>query len=86
MMVKGRLVAVLALAGMFLAGCTGGANSDWSALVADYLESYFEANPHAAVSAGRHEFDGMLPDWSEDGLRAEVERLKQFHQHYRSGC
>ena len=71
---------VLAVAGLLLAGCAGGAASAWDGFVQRYLDSYFEANPHAAVDAGRHEFDGQLPDWSEDGLRAEIERLKGFRQ------
>ena len=39
------------------------------------MEDYFGAHPPFAVHAGRHEFDGKLPDWSRDGLEKEVERL-----------
>ncbi len=42
--------------------------SQWQAFVDGFLEDYFELNPDMAVLAGRHEFDGRLPDWSPDGL------------------
>ena len=29
----------------------------------------FYRQPRLAVDAGKHEFDGQLPDWSEDGLK-----------------
>ena len=48
----------------------------WDAYVEQFLSHYFAANPDAAVAAGRHEFDGKLPDWSDAGLRREVTRLK----------
>ena len=36
----------------------------------------FRANPPFAATAGRHEFDGQLPDWTEAGIKHEVARLK----------
>jgi len=42
--------------------------SQWQAFVDGFLEDYFELNPDMAILAGRHEFDGRLPDWSPDGL------------------
>ena len=39
------------------------------------LESEFEADPPIAVRAGRHDFDGRLPDWSHDGIDREIRRL-----------
>jgi hypothetical protein len=50
--------------------------SPWDAFVADHLEAWFQANPDAAVRAGRHEFDGRIPDYSPDAIAAEVRRLK----------
>ena len=47
----------------------------WDAYVNDFLNSYFAAHPDVAVSAGRHEFDGKLPDWSAEGIKKEVQRL-----------
>ncbi|MGH8578578.1 MAG: DUF885 domain-containing protein [Gammaproteobacteria bacterium] len=49
--------------------------SDWDSFVNRFVEDYFIARPNFAVHAGRHEFDGKLPDWSRDGLEKEVERL-----------
>jgi hypothetical protein len=56
-------------------GVAGDANRRWDAHVERFLNEYFAARPDAAVQAGRHEFDGQLPDWSEEGLRNEIARL-----------
>jgi hypothetical protein len=48
----------------------------WDAYVNAFIEARFAANPAAAVYAGRHEFDGRLPDLSAAALRKEVERLE----------
>jgi uncharacterized protein (DUF885 family) len=47
----------------------------WDAHVERFLNDYFVANPDFAVAAGKHEFDGKLPDWSAAGLQTEVARL-----------
>ncbi|HLO01189.1 MAG TPA: DUF885 family protein, partial [Pyrinomonadaceae bacterium] len=47
----------------------------WDSYRDNFLEAYFVAHPDFAVRAGRHEFDGKLPDWSADGLAKEVGRL-----------
>lgn len=49
---------------------------EWKAFVDGYIEQTFKAQPNFAATAGRHEFDGQLPDWSEAGLQAEKQRLK----------
>jgi hypothetical protein len=41
-----------------------------------FIEAYFVAHPDFAVDAGRHEFDGKLPDWSPAALSKEAERLR----------
>ncbi|MGI8786128.1 MAG: DUF885 family protein, partial [Pyrinomonadaceae bacterium] len=51
------------------------ANSQWDAYVNQFLNDYFAANPTFAVYSGKHDFDGKLPDWSEDGLKKEIARL-----------
>ena len=48
---------------------------DWDTFVDHFVENYFVAHPDFAVRAGRHEFDGKLPDWSPAGLAKEAERL-----------
>ncbi len=49
----------------------------WDAFVEEQIEAHLEAHPAWAVTQGRHEFDGRLPDWSEAGLDEEVRRLRQ---------
>jgi uncharacterized protein (DUF885 family) len=51
---------------------------DWAALVDEYVSRYFEAHPSFAAQQGRHEFDGRLPDWTAQGIRGEIQRLKTF--------
>jgi hypothetical protein len=48
----------------------------WPAFSGRFLEEYFRANPFFAVEAGRHEFDGQMPDLSAAGIAAEVTLLK----------
>jgi len=50
----------------------------WPQFSARFVEEYFEANPSFAVAAGRHEFDGRMPDLSAAGIAAEIGRLKQW--------
>src|SRR5947209_15931092 len=52
----------------------------WDAFVAKFLDEYFVAHPDSAISAGRHEFDGQLPDLSEAGLKQEIARLEKKRQ------
>lgn len=55
----------------------GDAAARWAALVDRYVEGYFAAHPTFAAGAGRHDFDGRLPDWSAQGLAAEAQRLER---------
>ena len=48
----------------------------WAEYRDQFLESYFVARPDFAVRAGRHEFDGKLPDWSTQGIANEIKRLR----------
>lgn len=70
--------ALLALAGSIRIEAAPAADKGptWSGFVTDFLNGYFAAHPEAAVYAGRHEFDGRLPDWSPEGLINEMARLK----------
>lgn len=52
------------------------ASPSWSAFVEAFIGAYFAAHPDRAVHAGRHEYDGKLPDWSRAGLRRETARLR----------
>jgi hypothetical protein len=55
------------------AAVAGGA---WDRHVRSFLEEYFEAHPTFAAGAGRHEYDGRLPDWSREGIAGEIARLR----------
>jgi uncharacterized protein (DUF885 family) len=56
------------------------ASATWTAYSTRFVEEYFRAQPSFAVVSGRHEYDGKLPDWSADGLRAEAARLERLQQ------
>ena len=49
----------------------------WDAYASEFIEATFKARPQFAVWAGRHEFDGQLPDFSEEGIRKEIKRLHE---------
>jgi hypothetical protein len=49
----------------------------WPEYSARFIEDYFKADPYFAVQAGRHEFDGQMPDWSAGALAANAARLKK---------
>ena len=49
----------------------------WEQFVNRQIESHIAAHPQWAVTQGRHEFDGQLPDWSRAGIEKEIARLHQ---------
>jgi hypothetical protein len=51
------------------------ASADWDTYVNGYLDTYFGVHPDIGVSAGRHEFDGKLPDFSKTAFDTEIVRL-----------
>lgn len=80
--------AVLALTVLFVTGCPKppppapksvkpAGDAAWNALAEQFIENYFEVQPFFAVSAGRHEFDGKMPDLSTNGIQKQVEWLKR---------
>ncbi|MDH5176937.1 MAG: DUF885 domain-containing protein [Gammaproteobacteria bacterium] len=79
-----RRLPALALASLLLGGAAVAparadapdANAAWDASVTGFIGDYFAANPVAAVYAGRHEYDGKLPDLSEAALRHDVARIE----------
>jgi hypothetical protein len=50
-------------------------SAEWDTFVSQYLDAYFVAHPDVAVSVGRHEFDGKLPDFSHSALNREIARM-----------
>src|SRR5262245_39094858 len=65
-----------AAAFLLLTSCAPGASSEWTRFQTRFVERYFEQAPTFAASQGRHEFDGRLPDWGEDGVAAQIEFLR----------
>ena len=49
----------------------------WETFVTRQIEAQIEAHPQWAVTQGRHEFDGQLPDWSRAAIEKEIARLHQ---------
>jgi hypothetical protein len=47
-------------------------NAVWQAQVDAFIAGYFEHYPTDAANAGKHEFDGKLPDWSPAGLKGTI--------------
>ncbi|RDZ28843.1 DUF885 domain-containing protein [Lysobacter silvisoli] len=59
------------------AAATVAANADWQPAIDAFVAGYFERYPTAAANAGKHEYDGKLPDWSPQGLAATGTWLKE---------
>jgi hypothetical protein len=57
------------------------ADSPWQQAVDQFIAGWFERNPAQAASAGKHEFDGKLPDWSPEGLKKNIEWLHAQRSH-----
>jgi len=49
--------------------------SPWDDFVNEFIEEHLAAHPAFAVMQGRHEYDGILPDWSKAGIDREIARL-----------
>ncbi len=77
-MVHSRLYGSVALLALALAApAAPAANVEWTRFVDEYIEAHFVAQPATAVTKGRHEFDGQLPDWTAAGIQKEIARLEQ---------
>lgn len=49
----------------------------WEQFVTRQIEAHIDAHPQFAVTQGRHEYDGQLPDWSRAAIEKEIARLHQ---------
>ena len=76
-----RMAIATACVGLLLAGCARQEPASSAvpfAQAADaFIEGYFKANPTFAANAGLHEFDGQLPDWSAEGLKAGIAEMER---------
>src|ERR1035438_8440886 len=69
-----RYFAILLLVGMAHA-------ESWDALVDRFFDQAdFHFNPSAGTSAGFHQYDAMLEDFSRDSIRQQVAVLKQYER------
>jgi hypothetical protein len=71
----GLLALPLLLSGCHATPNNASAGAEWDSYLSGYLEGYFAAHPDVAVSAGRHEFDGKLQDFSKEAIDREIARL-----------
>src|SRR5262249_36220561 len=77
-----RAIAAGLLVAFVVSGCNvsepakSAKDNGWDPYVDHYLSDYFAANPQFAAYQGKHEYDGRFSDWSDAGLRKEIERLK----------
>src|SRR6201996_1638534 len=51
------------------------ASQKWQKTANSFVEDYMTNQPQFAALAGRHEFDGKLPDLSSHGIKREIARL-----------
>lgn len=80
------LLAAASAAVLALSGCASTTRSDetpaearastWPAFSQSFIDGYFRNSPAFAVSQGKHEYDGRLPDWSPTGLANAAEFLR----------
>jgi hypothetical protein len=71
-----KFLALAAAAFLVLAGCTN-PSASWTAFQNRFIERSFELSPPFGASQGRHEFDGRLPDWSEEGIQSAISFLRE---------
>ncbi len=54
--------------------------SPWASFRETYLEEWLAANPTRAIDLGKHEYDGMLPDYAPAAQAAYVQKLDRWAQ------
>jgi uncharacterized protein (DUF885 family) len=54
------------------------AAQDHAGLVQSFIDARLKRDPYFAVQAGRHEFDGQMPDWSRAAIDADITELREF--------
>jgi hypothetical protein len=66
-------------------GSSSAASADktWPEFVDSFIDARMKADPYFAVQAGRHEFDGQMPDWSRAALEADVAQTRRFLEELR---
>lgn len=89
---KAALLVLLALIPvMVFRAQTGGSESlnapaiaDWNKLVDDFFDGYFSVNPTAGTSAGFHQYDSQLEDYSRQGVESQTAFAKKYLSRFSS--
>lgn len=61
-------ILILAIAPIGQSCATDAKPRPWPVFADHFVAQYFQYHPSFAAGAGRHEFDGQLPDWSPQAL------------------
>jgi uncharacterized protein (DUF885 family) len=60
------------------------ADKSWPEFVDAFIEARMKADPYFAVQAGRHEFDGKMPDWSRTAIEADLAQTRRYLEELRT--
>jgi len=58
--------------------------SAWAGFRVAFIEEYLAANPTQAIDLGKHEYDGLLPDYSVAGREKYAGKLRDWRQRART--
>src|ERR1700674_1018126 len=58
--------------------------ADWNKLVDDFFDGYFSFNPTAGTSAGFHQYDSQLEDYSRQGVESQTAFAKKYLSRFSS--
>jgi hypothetical protein len=72
-----RLICIVFLFSLIFNGCIKHNPPSWETFVSEFVEGYFKLNPDKASLAGRHEYDGLISDYSDKGIKEQIEWLKK---------
>jgi uncharacterized protein (DUF885 family) len=79
----GKISSLLILSGLIfltLFNCArkGAEDRKFKALVDEFLDAYFKANPVSATYIGEHKYDSLLDDFSPEAIQSEQRQLRLF--------
>src|SRR5579862_5069516 len=61
-------------------GTKQSSEAEWNALVDNFLDSYFKYAPTQGTSAGFHQYDTQLEDYSRASVDEQIKVLRQFEK------
>lgn len=79
-------LACLALTALGTTACTQEPKPEkpWAGFAQESIDRWLAVDPAFAVYQGAHQFDGKLPDWSEQGLKARADFYRSLIQQAQS--